>query len=295
MQIRERPSEIGAMLSGAGLPLIARRVTDGFLAGIHRGTRYGEGIEFSQFRGYQPGDDLRRIDWKMYGRSDRFYIKEAETDSSVTVRFFLDSSASMLYSENGYTRIQYGALLTASLAALAHRQGDAVALHIVNSRTNTKLDPSRGKNQLNHLYNKLEQVKCEGTWPEETEWLSGFINRRKELWIVCSDMLDGSDTWKLFSDLATTSGHEIRFMQILGRKELDLTYDSVVTLKDPESGDQQVVNADRVREKYIENLSQYLKELDISVTGRYSKIFNVTMDEPVVHSLHKFLLWRAKI
>ncbi|RZJ85926.1 MAG: DUF58 domain-containing protein, partial [Chryseobacterium sp.] len=104
------------------LSLAAKTTVDGFMAGIHKSNVKGTGMEFSQYRSYQPGDDLRSLDWKMFARSDRYYIRESETETSVSVRFVVDASASMDHKDGGFTKMDYGRYLAACLAYLANSQ-----------------------------------------------------------------------------------------------------------------------------------------------------------------------------
>lgn len=292
---KELPSEIGDLLAGAGLSLLARQVVDGFLIGQHHGTRRGTGTEFSQYRSYQPGDDIRLIDWSMFARSDRYYIKESETETSVTVRFFLDASASMAYSENGLKRIDYASLIVASLATLAHRQGDSVGLHIVHSGHRTDLAPRRKKEQLNFLYKELETVECRGTWPESADWLTECTSRQSELWIFCSDMLDGTETWEDIRVLGETFGHELLFLQVLGDDELELNLDGAATVRDPESRLERTIRAASVKETYQSNLQHYLSQLDEAVGARRSERELFTMSQPVRDLLRTYLEKRSRI
>jgi uncharacterized protein (DUF58 family) len=112
------------------LPLLAKTVVDGFMNGFNKSTVKGPGLEFSQYRSYQPGDDLRWLDWRMFARSDRYYIRESEVETSISVRFLVDASASMNHDDNGVKKIDYARFLTASLAYLANLQGDAVGLYV---------------------------------------------------------------------------------------------------------------------------------------------------------------------
>lgn len=292
---RELPSEIGDLLSGAGLAILAKQIVDGFLIGQHSGTRRGTGTEFSQYRSYQPGDDIRLIDWKMFARSDRYYIKESETETSVIVRFFLDASSSMEYREEGLNRFDYAALVTASLATLAHRQGDSVGLHIVHSQNRLDLAPKREKNQLNRLYTFLESVKCEGTWPETSEWITECTSRKSELWVFCSDMLDSIESWKSIREMGETFGHELLFLQILGENERTLSLDGVTTVQDPESRKERTIRTDSVKEAYLKNLNEYLEQLEESVTGRRSGHQLFTMNRPVRDLLRAYLGKRSRV
>ncbi len=111
------------------LPLAARQAAEGFLAGAHASRRHGAGMEFSQYRPYQPGDDLRRLDWRLAARSDKYFLRESEVDTSLIVNLVLDASASMNHrDDNGLTKLDYARLLLAALSYLAQKQGDAVGL-----------------------------------------------------------------------------------------------------------------------------------------------------------------------
>src|ERR1041385_1860728 len=114
-----------ALLARIGdLAILARTVVDGFMHGLHRARRLGLSLDFAEHRAYQPGDDIRRIDWRVYGRTDRFYVKEYEADTNASVTFVLDASASMEFGSGGVTKYGYGRMLLASLAWLSQRQGD---------------------------------------------------------------------------------------------------------------------------------------------------------------------------
>ena len=290
---RDLPSEIGDLLAGAGLAILARQIVDGFLIGLHHGTRRGTGTEFSQYRSYQPGDDIRLIDWKMFARSDRYYIKESETETSITVRFFLDRSASMVYEEHGLKRMDYASLVVAALATLAHRQGDSVGLHIVSSDGISDLEPRRRKQQLNQVFEMLESVECSGSWPEASEWVMECTSHQSELWIFCSDMLDDPDTWKAIRELGETFGHEQLFLQLLGREELELEYEGVTTVRDPETLAERTIRSGSVREEYQANLQAYLNRLDDAVRGRRSDRELITMDQSVSGALRFYLEKRS--
>src|SRR5690606_30542286 len=126
------------------LSLVARTVVDGLMLGVHTSHRAGVGLEFSQFRSYQPGDDLRRVDWKLYGRSDRFFIRESEAETSRAVRLVLDATGSMAHSfANGISTLDYARVLAAALSLVAQRQGDAFGLFALNDRSLQELQPRR--------------------------------------------------------------------------------------------------------------------------------------------------------
>ena len=158
------------------LPLLAKTVIDGFMTGFNKSTVKGPGLEFSQYRSYQPGDDLRWLDWRMYARSDRYYIRESEIETSISVRFLIDASASMNHEDGGLKKIQYAKYLVASLAYLANLQGDAVGLYVFQNELfslASKQDPQH-LNRL--LYYQLENIEPQGKFITDT--LQGAIYRK---------------------------------------------------------------------------------------------------------------------
>src|SRR5690349_20673443 len=145
------------LLSIKDLQLAARTTVDGFMAGIHKNTIKGQGLEFSQYRSYQPGDDLRQLDWKMFARSDRYYIREAEVDTSIGIRFVVDASASMHHQDtNGIRKIDYARFMVAALAYLAYAQGDAIGLYGLSEKRLIHLTPRHDSMHLQRFWHQLE-------------------------------------------------------------------------------------------------------------------------------------------
>ena len=133
------------------LRLIARTLVEGYLTGLHLDPRPAAGVEFSQYRSYEPGDDLRRVDWRAYARSDRFLVRESEVERDVNVRFLLDASASMAHRDGPLTKFDYARMLVASLAYLVDRQGDRITFHAARDGDTIDLPPSRRHRALLHL------------------------------------------------------------------------------------------------------------------------------------------------
>src|SRR5882757_3457792 len=146
------------------LPLLAKTVIDGFMNGFNKSTVKGPGLEFSQYRSYQPGDDLRWLDWKMYARSDRYYIRESEVETSISVRFLIDASASMNHDDKGVKKIDYARFLAASLAYLANLQGDSVGLYVFKDSGLFSLASKPDPQHLQRLYYQLEKIEPAGTF-----------------------------------------------------------------------------------------------------------------------------------
>src|SRR5215217_1310056 len=158
-----RPSELRfldpAVLARLGtLELKARTVVEGFLSGLHRSPFKGFSVEFAEYRQYLPGDDLSTIDWKVYARSDRYYVKKFEEDTNLDCYVLLDVSASMGYGSHGITKLEYGSMLAASLAYLMNRQRDAVGLTAFDEGIVSMLPPSARPRHLHALLAMLQQL-----------------------------------------------------------------------------------------------------------------------------------------
>ncbi|MBA4056834.1 MAG: DUF58 domain-containing protein, partial [Marivirga sp.] len=132
------------------------------MSGSNKSQTVGSGQEFSQYRSYEPGDDLRQLDWKMYARSERYYIKQAEIETNITVKFIIDASESMAYEESNVSKLQYTKVLTAALAYLARKQSDTFGLFTVNNKEIHAIRPRFEQQQFIRFLNALVHLKSEG-------------------------------------------------------------------------------------------------------------------------------------
>src|SRR6185436_457145 len=146
----------------ASVPLFARKPMQGTVSGRHPSPHRGASVEFAEYRKYVPGDDLRRLDWRAYGRSDRFYIKEFEADTNLRCCFVLDTSGSMDFGSRGTTKLQYARRLIATLGYLASQQGDAVGLACVAKSIVQQVPPKRNPAHLRTIFDLLESAKPQG-------------------------------------------------------------------------------------------------------------------------------------
>ena len=133
-----------------GLELVARIIVEGFMSGSNKSQAIGYGQEFSQYRNYEPGDDLRQLDWKMYARSERYFIKQAEIETNITVKFIIDASNSMSYSEQQVSKLMYAKMISAALAYVARKQGDKFGLYTVNNKHLSIVRPRFEQQQFHH-------------------------------------------------------------------------------------------------------------------------------------------------
>ena len=277
------------------LALIARTVVDGFMYGGHQSRMAGAGLEFNQYRSYQPGDDLRRIDWKLYARSDRFYVRESEVETSVSVRFVLDASASMRHEEDGLSKFDYARFLAASLAYLASRQGDAVGLFALRDGHVAALEPQRGPQHLHRLIHVLEALEAEGVWPswEAVEQLFTVVTHR-DLVVFVTDLHEQEDEIRTVLAKVQALRNEVLLFHVLGPRERDFSYEGVVELEELETGRVMQVDADRVRQGYREAVTRHLTETRQALQDLGIAYSLFTLDQPLDAALRTFLTRRMR-
>lgn len=277
------------------LTLAARTVVDGFMFGVHSSHIPGAGLEFSQYRSYQPGDDPRRLDWKLFARSDRYFLRDAETDTSVTVRLVLDASASMAQEEEGLTKFAYARLIVAALALLAHRQGDAVGLYTIANGEVSVLPPERPQRHLYRLLHTLEQQRPAGIWPD---WgrIQGLFTAggRRGILVIVTDLHERRDEIRTLATKLTALRHEVVLLHIMGRLEREFRYHGVVTFEELETGRRIEVDADAVRSTYLEALDRELSGFRRSLEESGVEYVQLSLDQPADLALRHYLTSRNR-
>ncbi|WP_439880695.1 DUF58 domain-containing protein [Pontibacter sp. MBLB2868] len=273
------------------LPLLAKTVVEGFLAGQNQSVRRGAGLEFSQYRSYQPGDDLRQLDWKMFARSDRYYIREAEVDTNITVRFILDGSASMAHEDvNGISKIAYARFLVASLAYLATTQGDAVGLYVMHENQLINLTPRSDNMHLQRFWHQLAEVKPQGKFPDAQTAANLFADRRqKELTVFLTDLYEHENEIKDLLYKLGAQRHELLLCHLMSRNELDFSYSGTLTFEDLETGQTLQVSTAEQRKAYLEKQAEWLQETEKDMRDHQIAYDRFVTDEPLDKALRTFL------
>ncbi|SIT88568.1 DUF58 domain-containing protein [Pontibacter indicus] len=273
------------------LPLLAKTVVEGFLSGQNQSIRRGAGLEFSQYRSYQPGDDLRQLDWKMFARSDRYYIREAEVDTNITVRFIIDGSASMAHEdENGLTKMDYARFLVASLAYLATTQGDAVGLYVLHEQQLINLTPRSDNMHLQRFWHQLAEIKPSGRFPDTATVNNLFSGRRqKELTVFVTDLYEHEHE---ITDLLYKLGaqrHELLLCHLMSRNEMNFTFEGTLTFEDLETGQTIQVGTAEQRKTYLTKLQDWLQQTEKAMRNRQITYDRFVTDEPLDKALRAFL------
>ena len=278
------------------LSLAARRRIDGFMAGINKSSVKGPGLEFSQYRSYQPGDDLRWLDWKRYARSDRYYIRESEVETSISIRFLIDASNSMSHRDGGYSKMDIARHLAASLGWLAHSQGDSFGLYVLQNGEILSLPSRKDPQHLSRFFYQLEILQPGGRIGDPIHYKHIFTGeQKKELLIFISDLYEQSSEISQLLDILAALGHEILVFHIMGGNELEQDFKGYDRVEDLETGIQVPVGGLRARELYKENLQRWLAGVRIQLLDKQISYGLIRMDQPLDQALRDYLKQRQFI
>jgi uncharacterized protein (DUF58 family) len=284
------------LMSIKDLQLAAKTTVDGFMAGINKSTIKGQGLEFSQYRSYQPGDDLRQLDWKMYARSDRYYIRESEVETSISVRFVIDASASMNHTDNGYTKIEYAKYLAASLAWLANLQSDAIGLYVLQHTNLFSLATRRDYQHLARFYYQLETISPEGRFTQPVHYKDILAaSTKRELVVFITDLYEeNGEIFELMGALVTMK-HEVIVFHLMGDNELNFDYKGYAALQDLETGNIVRINTLQKNETYQEKINLYLSDVRMKLLNKniFYRLLNTA--QPLDQALRDFLNQRNKL
>ena len=282
------------------LPLLAKTVVDGFMTGYHQSLRRGAGMEFSQYKNYQPGDDLRQLDWKMFARSDRYYIREAEVDTGIAVRFVVDTSASMGHRDGtsgGISKLEYARFLVAALAHLAHTQGDAVGLFVLTDREGhlVNLTPRHDAVHRQRFWHQLERLQPAGRFPEPAASGKLFAGKQqKELTVFVSDWYEQEREISVLLGGLNARKNEVLCFHLMGRDEMDFAYQGNLTFEDLETGQTVQVDATQLRKEYQEKVRLFLQTTREEMRKNQLAYQLLTLDQPLDEALRRFLTSRLR-
>jgi len=278
-----------ALLARIGdLALLARTVVDGFMHGLHRARRVGLSLDFAEHRPYQPGDDIRRIDWRVYGRTERFYVKEYEADTNASVTFVLDASASMDFGSGALTKFEYGRILLASLAWLSQRQGDRVGLVSEAGDRLEVIPPSTRHLQLIlHTLGRSRPAGAGRLSPMLTR--AARLSTRAGIAVVVSDCYEEPELVQRAVGALRGRGHDVVLFHVLDPAERDLPGEGSATFEDAETGERLPLRPELLRERYRAELDAHRSELARRLAGDGADYVPLTTDQPLDLALHAYL------
>ena len=290
-------SDPDAIASIADLALRARRLVEGGISGQHRSPFHGFNIEFAAYRDYTPGDDLRRLDWRVFARSDRHFIKQYEQETNVRVHFVVDASASMNYQGKraSLSKFDYAATLVVALGLLLLRQQDPVGLILFDEAAGTILPPSATPSQVAVMTGLLQNCR-----PERKTELGGLLQtltdriKRRGLVVVVSDLFTDMDAVYDGLNRLRFAGHEVIIMQVLDRDELELPFEGPTVFHDIEGDEELYAEPTAFRAAYRAAMREFLAEVQRECGARSFDHVQLTTDQPLGDSLGLFLRSRLE-
>jgi uncharacterized protein (DUF58 family) len=277
------------------LEMRARLVVEGFFAGLHRSPYHGFSVEFTEYRQYVPGDDPRYLDWKLFARSDRYYIKRFEDETNLRCHLIVDLSRSMDYGSRGYTKADYARTLAATLAYFLQTQRDAAGLTTFHSELIDYLPARYRPGHLRRLMLLLERptVGKSTDLVKPLERAAELLHKRGTI-VVVSDLLAPLDG--LSSQLAalTSRGHEVVVFQVLDPAELSFEFADAALFVDAETDRELYVDPQSVRDEYLRRFNQHRAELQTIADRLGVELRTVATDRPLEEALFDFLQARAR-
>lgn len=276
----------GALLAIRDLELRARIMVEGLWAGLHRSPFSGFSVEFTEYRQYSPGDDLRYLDWKVLARTDRHSIKKFEDETNVRCQILLDSSRSMLFGSTGYSKADYARTLAATLACFLLKQRDMVGLALFDQSIQSFLPARWRHGHLRRLLGLLEQAPS----GRETRLApaldqAALLWRKRSLVILISDLLVPVGEWDGALGRLAAGGHDVRVLQVLDPAEQTLNFGRTALWEDLESGQRLYVDPEQARPSYQERFAAHQAEVKGTLERRGLRHQVVSTDQPIDRAL----------
>jgi uncharacterized protein (DUF58 family) len=283
------------------LELLARTVVDGFINGLHRAPYLGMSLDFAEHRAYYPGDDIRRIDWRVYARTERYYVKEFEADTNSNFMVLLDISRSMRYRGTGVAKLDYAKFLAASLSYFSREQRDRVGMLTFDSDI-VDYVPASAKH-LDVVLHTLDRARAERPGALHASLVKATeLLRRRGVIVLISDLYDEPVRVQQAAGMLRHRGHDVIVFHVLDRSEIELdgtvggiSLDDATSLEDLESGERMPVVTPRVRDRYRELVREHietLRRLLTEVRVDYA-LFDTT--QPLDHALFAYLAARERL
>ncbi|MFO7890608.1 MAG: DUF58 domain-containing protein [bacterium] len=280
----------------AGLDIIARLVVEGFITGLHRSPYHGFSVEFSEYRPYMPGDSVRNIDWKVLGRTERYYVKQFEEETNLRAYLLMDSSGSMGYTSTNITKLQYARYLGAALTYLLLKQRDAAGLVTFSDQIQSYLPPRSVFSYLNQILIEMDSLKAEGkTRIADTFHILAEKIKKRGLIIILSDLFDDPDDILTALKHFRHRKHEIIVFHILDPMETQFSFDNDTVFIDMETQAKIQTLPKHIQGDYRHQIKQFLKKFKKECFHHKIDYYPVHTSKPFDESLYHYLVKRKKI
>ncbi|MBC8350578.1 MAG: DUF58 domain-containing protein [Planctomycetes bacterium] len=277
------------------IELRARSVVEGFMHGLHRSPFVGFSVEFNSHREYVQGDDLRHVNWKLYARNRRLYVKEFDAETNMNVYIMLDISKSMECASTGRSKLQYGSALAAALAHLALKQHDAVGITLFADRVISHIRPSAKPHQLQEILQAIETTDARPTSDVARAFhQAAELAPHRGLVVLISDLFDDLPTVMNGIEHMQFKNHEVILFHVLDPWERDLPLEGNVRFHDMETGEEITTQAESIREQYLNHVNDWRDEMATSCLNRGVDRVELTTDDPLDQALMDYFVRRSK-
>ena len=277
----------------SSLDLVAKTVVEGFVSGLHRSPDFGFSQEFAEYRSYTPGDDLRHVDWNVFARTERAYLKRyrGETNTSVTV--MLDASASMGYGSGPLRKFDYARYLASALVYLAHLQRDSTGLIVFDEQVANFLRPSSRQGQLMRLLHGIEHAQL----GKRTDFAQPFLElqqflKRRGITVLISDFFEDPEKIVQTMEPLRFKGHELVLFHVLDPKEIEPKLGEPVLLLDMETGEAMEASPDYAHNEYRQKVGAHIQQLRSKAQGAGIEYFLIRTDRPLDAALREYFTIR---
>jgi uncharacterized protein (DUF58 family) len=277
------------------IELRARSIVEGFMHGLHRSPYVGFSVEFSSHREYAPGDDLRHVNWKLYARQKRLYVKEYNAETNLNLYILLDISNSMECASNGRSKLHYGAALAAALAHLALKQQDAVGITLFADTVVSHLPPKAKAHQLEEILRLVGATRARPVSDAgRALHQAAELARHRGLVVVISDLFDDLTRIMDGIDHLRFMNHEVLLFHVFDPIERDMPLEGNVRFRDLETGDELTTHAEGIRESYLKAIGEWRDEVERECRNRSVDRIELTTDDPLDQALLDYLVRRSK-
>lgn len=280
----------------AGVPFLSRRAMLGNVSGRHTSPHRGASVEFAEYRKYVPGDDLRRMDWRAYGRTDRHYVKEFEADTNLRCCLVVDTSGSMRFGSTGISKIDFARRIAGSLAYLASQQGDAVGLGCLADGITQSIPPRRSPAHLKVVLDTLEGLNPSGptTLIPVLHELAETIRQRALVIIISDFFADPAELRECFEHFRFRK-HDLAAFHLLDPQEIDFKFQRPMRFVDLEGGPSIFAEPNEIVDRYQKAIGHYLRDLKKAAIETSVDYRRASIDENYEQTLMQFLVARTRV
>ncbi len=280
----------------SSLELVARTVVEGFISGLHRSPHLGFSVNFAEYRHYRPGDDIRKIDWKVFGRTDRFYVKEYEGETNTALNLVLDCSRSMAYGSRGITKLEYGQFLTACLAYFAFNQRDSVGFAAYDDRVRDQVPARSSIGHLNTVLHAIERLRAQ----ERSSFRRPLVEvaervRRRGIIVVVSDLYDDFEQVMIGLRNLAFRGNDVIVFHLLDPAELHFDFDKSAQFVDLETREEMHVIPDFLRQEYLKLIRSQITAFETACQKDRMDYALIDTSQPLDQALFAYLARRAQL